>query len=256
MRRILYMAVVAVTLGACAVPDWLGEPEEPPLPGKRIPVMSLDNTLRVDAGIANLAVRLPRPRLNRDWPQDGGNADHAMNHLEAPGPLERLWDADIGEGASDDSGVLASPVIGGGRMFTLDAVGTVSAFRADNGERLWRVNVVPEEEEDEALGGGIAYGAERLFVTTGVGEVIALNAATSGELWRVGLGAPVRVAPTYSEGRIFVVTYENKLYALDANNGAQLWTHSGISEEAQLLGGASPAVSGGLVVAAYSSGEI
>ena len=256
MRRILYMAVVAVTLGACDVPDWLGEPEEPPLPGKRIPVMSLDNTLKVDAGIANLAVRLPRPRLNRDWPQDGGNADHAMNHLEAPGPLGRLWDADIGEGASDDSGVLASPVSGGGRMFTLDSVGTVSAFRADNGKRLWRVNVVPEEEEDEALGGGIAYGAERLFITTGVGDVIALNAATSVELWRVGLGVPVRVSPTYSEGRIFVITYENKLYALDANNGAQLWSHSGISEEAQLLGGASPAVSGGLVVAAYSSGEI
>ena len=256
MRRILYMAVVAVTLGACEVPDWLGEPEEPPLPGKRIPVMSLDNTLKVDAGIANLAVRLPRPRLNLEWPQDGGNADHAMNHLAAPGPLERLWDADIGKGAAHDSGVLASPVSGGGRMFALDTVGTVSAFRADNGERLWRVNVVPEEEEDEALGGGVAFGAGRLFITTGVGEVIALNAATSGELWRVGLGAPVRVAPTYSEGRVFVVTYENKLYALDANNGALLWTHSGISEEAQLLGGASPAVSGGLVVAAYSSGEI
>lgn len=257
MRRLLTIAAVAMALGACdSLPDWLGEPEAPPLPGKRIAVMSLDNTLRVDAGIANLAVRLPRPKLNKEWPQDGGYADHAMNHLEAPGSLARLWDADIGEGASDDSGMLASPVSGGGRLFALDSVGTVSAFRADNGERLWRVNVVPEEEEDEALGGGIAYGAERLFVTTGVGEVIGLNAATSGELWRVALGAPIRVAPTYSEGRLFVVTYENKLFALDANNGNLLWTHSGIAEDTQLLGGASPAVSGGLVVAAYSSGEI
>ena len=257
MRRFLYIALAALTLGACdSLPDWLGEPESPPLPGKRISVMSLDDTLKVDAGIANVTVRLPRPRLNREWPQDGGYANHAMNHLEAPGGLARLWDADIGEGVTDDSGVLSSPVSGGGRLFALDSVGTVSAFRADNGQRLWRVNVVPEEEEDEAIGGGIAYGAERLFVTTGVGEVIALNAATSGQLWRVRLNAPVRVAPTYSEGRVFVITHENKMYALDANNGNLLWDHSGIAEEAQLLGGASPAVSGGLVIAAYSSGEI
>ncbi|MFP6731412.1 MAG: PQQ-binding-like beta-propeller repeat protein [Alphaproteobacteria bacterium] len=246
-----------VTLGACeSLPDWLGEPEAPPLPGKRIAVMSLDNTLRVDTGIADLAVRLPRPLLNREWPQDGGYANHAMHHLEATGALARLWDADIGEGAAADGGVLSSPVSGGGRVFSLDAVGTVSAFRADNGERLWQVNVVPEEEEDEAIGGGIAYAAERLFVSTGVGEVIALDAATSNEIWRVGVDAPVRVAPTVSDDRVFVITYENALFALDANDGSTLWNHSGISEDAQLLGGASPAVSGGLVIAAYSSGEI
>lgn len=260
MRGFLNIAVAAlalVTLGACdSLPDWLGEPEAPTLPGKRIAVMSLDNTLMVDIGIAELAVRLPRPVLNREWPQEGGYASHAMQHLEATGALARLWDADIGEGVSADSGVLASPVSGGGRLFALDSVGNVSAYRADNGERLWRVNVVPEEEEDEAIGGGIAYADERLFVTTGVGEVIALEASTSREIWRVGLNSPIRVAPTVSDGRVFVITYENALFALDANDGSTLWDHSGISEEAQLLGGASPAVSGGLVIAAYSSGEI
>ena len=259
--RLIFTNVIAAltlgTLGACgSLPGWLGAPEEPPLPGKRIAVMSLDNTLKVDVGISDLAVRLPRPLLNREWPQNGGNANHAMQHLEAPGALERLWEAGVGEGASGGNGVLSSPVSGGGRLFSLDAVGNVSSFRADNGERLWRVNVVPEEEKDEALGGGIAYGGERLFVTTGVGEVIALNAANSGEIWRVKLNAPVRVAPTVSGGRVFVITYENEMYALDANDGSILWNHSGISEEAQLLGGASPAVSGGLVIAAYSSGEI
>lgn len=257
MRQFLTIVVAALTLSACGVlPDWLGEPEEPPLPGKRISVIDFGDTLAVDSEIADLVVRLPRPVLNREWPQNGGYATHAMNHLEASGPLAPLWNAGIGEGATDGNGVLSSPVIGGGRVFTLDAVGTVSAFSADSGQRLWRVNVVPEQEEDEALGGGIAYARDRLFITNGVGEVISLNAPDSSEVWRVSLGAPIRVPPTVSGGRVFIITYENKLYVLDANNGTLLWTHSGISEEAQLLGGASPAVSGGLVVAAYSSGEI
>ena len=38
--------------------------------------------------------------------------------------------------------------------------------------------------------------------------------------------------------------------------GRELWTHSGIVETANLLGGAAPAVDSGIVVSPYSSGEL
>ena len=259
MRRLARMLAVALApaVAACdMMPDWLGEAEERRLEGERIPVLSIDTAPRADPSIADLAVRLPRPRLNAEWPQVGGYADHAMHHVAAPGPLARLWIADIGAGASDEQRMLSPPVVGGGRIFALDSEGAVSAFRADNGQRLWRVGVVPEEEEDEAIGGGVAYGGGRLFVATGVGELVALDAATSGEIWRTRVGAPIRAAPAYSNGRVFAVTYDNRLHALDAADGRLLWSHSGVAEEAQLLAAATPAVSGGLVVAAYSSGDI
>jgi outer membrane protein assembly factor BamB len=72
----------------------------------------------------------------------------------------------------------------------------------------------------------------------------------------VSVGAPIRAAPTYSNGRVFVISYDNRLHALDGSDGSILWTYSGVAEIAQLLQAASPAVASGLVVSAFSSGEI
>jgi outer membrane protein assembly factor BamB len=59
-----------------------------------------------------------------------------------------------------------------------------------------------------------------------------------------------------ADGRVFVVTVENQLEALSAEDGHRLWTHAGIPETAGLLGGASPAVEGEVVVVPYTSGEL
>src|SRR5438067_810108 len=68
--------------------------------------------------------------------------------------------------------------------------------------------------------------------------------------------APVRSGPTVAAGRVFVVTVDNELVVLAADDGRRLWNQTAIPETASLLGSASPAVEGEVVVAAYSSGEI
>ena len=58
-------AALALMIGACdAIPDWFGEPAKPPLPGERISVLEVDAAPRADPTVSDLAVRLPRPRLN------------------------------------------------------------------------------------------------------------------------------------------------------------------------------------------------
>ena len=256
MPRCVALAL-ALLLGACnLLPDWFGEGEAPPLPGARVSVLALERVPEPDPRIADLQVRLPRPTPNPAWPQTGGNPDHAMHHIQIPGPLQPVWMADIGRGGKGLRELLASPVVGGGRVYTYDAVGAVSALDAVSGVFIWAYRMLPDKDRNDAIGGGIAYNRGRLYVATGAGEVIALDAATGGEYWRVSVGSPVHAAPTLSDGRVFVVTYDNRLYALDAGDGRQLWSHSGIEEKAQLLGAASPAVMSGLVVAAYSSGEV
>ena len=253
MRKIVFAALMSLLLAACE--SIFGDDEEI-LPGERIPVMLLDRALEPDPRIADLPVRLPPPLTNTDWPQAGGNPTHAMHHLAAGEELRQAWRASIGEGSSDDQRLLAAPVIGDGRIFAMDADAEVSAFSTETGARIWRVETVPEDEEEGELGGGLAYHNGWLFVTTGSAQVIALDAGTGDESWRQGVPGPVRAAPTVSDGRVFAVTVDNQLQTLDAEDGAILWSHAGIAEIAGLLGGASPAVDGGIVIVPYSSGEL
>ena len=114
----------------------------------------------------------------------------------------------------------------------------------------------PEDERGTAFGGGVAFWNDRLFVSTGYAQVLALDPADGKVIWRSSVGAPVHSAPTVSDGRVFVVTVENELAVLAADDGRRLWVHNGIPETASLLGSASPAVEGEVVVVAYSSGEL
>lgn len=256
MSRLAVLLGIAFLLSGCS--SWLGDNESKPLPGKRISVMSLGSTLEPDPRLSDLAVRLPKPFVNPDWPQAGGVPNHAMHHLSAKGGLSEIWTADIGDGSSGSSQLISSPVVAGDRVYTMDVEGTINAFDTKSGSRVWRVTLRPknEEDEDDMSGGGIAYASGRLFATTGFAEIIALDASNGGEIWRRSMSGPMRAAPTVFKGRVFAVTIANELYALDAMDGRELWSHIGITEAAGLLGGASPTADGSVVIASYSSGEI
>jgi outer membrane protein assembly factor BamB len=248
--------VVLLTLSAC-IGGFYGETErKSSLLGERISVMALERALTPDVQLAETVVILPRPVLNADWPQPGGNAEHVMQHPAFGELPKKLWSVDIGAGATNDAALLASPVLRDGRLFTLDSEGTLTAFDANTGARFWRLNTRSPDEDDVVFSGAITTGAGMVFAATGVGQVIAASMETGKELWRVDASGPIRGAPTYSDGRLFMTTIDNKALAFSVKSGERLWTHSGILEIAALLGGASPAVRDNVVMIPYSSGEI
>ena len=55
---------------------------------------------------------------------------------------------------------------------------------------------------------------------------------------------------------VVAVTRDNEAVALSASDGQFLWRVAGVSSAAASLGGASPAISGGLAVIPFGSGEI
>jgi outer membrane protein assembly factor BamB len=250
------LAVLTLLLADC---DWISgifETSKDRLPGERISVLSLDHRLEPDPALAKSEVQLPRPVSNANWPQAGGYPNHVMQHLALDGQLHKLWRINIGEGASRYGRVLSQPVVADGRVFAMDAQDVVSAVDAKSGDELWSNDVKPEAELNHAFGGGLAVAEGRLLVTTGYGQVLALDVASGKEIWRQQIAAPMRGPPTVADGRIFAVTIENQLEVLSADDGHRLWTHNGIPETAGLLGGASPAVDGDIVIVPYSSGEL
>lgn len=251
-RREFAGLLLALGAGGC---DMFKDKKQP-LPGERISVLGIGTSLEPDPKLAAVPVTLPPPAVNPDWPEPGGNPAHAMGHPALPATLARAWETGIGEGSSRYTRVLSQPVVVGGRVFAMDGAVQVSALDARNGGRLWQVDLKPEEERGSAFGGGPAYAGDRLFVATGFAQVAALDPADGKVIWRQNVSAPVHAPPTVAGGRVFAVTVENTLDVLSTEDGHKLWSHNGIPETAGLLGGASPAVEGEVVVAAYSSGEL
>lgn len=250
------LIAAAALLGLAGCDTFFGAPEDPPLPGERVSVLRLDRTLVADPSISDLRVRLPQPYENAAWAQPGGDTSHAMHHLALPENLGVQWRSDVGVGASDDQRLLSEPVVADGRIYAMDAATNVSALDAGSGRQLWRVDLTPDDEDDGLFGGGLAVAGDRVYVTTPFARVFALDAESGEAVWEAAIAAPMRAAPTVSDGRVFVLTIDNQLVALAAEDGRRLWSHASVSETAGLLGGASPAVVGNTVIAAYSSGEL
>ncbi len=254
LPAIAVLVCAVAWLGGCG--SWFGKGEDPPLPGERVSVLAHQRTVNPDPDANPESIRLPQPRINADWPQPGGYANHAMQHLETAAKPELAWQADIGSGTTSSQPRLASPIMADGRVYTMDSDHVVSAFDAGSGERIWRVDLTDDEEDDDTITGGIAFEDGRIFATTGFAKIVALDAATGAETWRVKKGAPFHSPPTVRGGRLFAISIDNTLHALNAEDGNELWNHQAIVEVANLLGGASPAVDSGVVVAPFSSGEL
>ncbi len=255
-RRIGRLAPLVCLPFLAACGGWFGEDEPPPLPGDRISVLQLADAIEPDPLVADLDIFIPQAERNGDWPQSGMLETHFPGNVALAHPFNQAWSVDAGDGSSSTRRLLSPPIVANGRVFVMDATGRVAAFDAQSGRQAWRVRVTGEGEESDPLGGGLAYGDGRIYVSTGFGEVLALNPADGALLWRAEANGPIRAAPGFSAGRVFVISIDNQLEALDAATGQILWSHTGILEDAALLGGASPAAGGGVVIAPYSSGEL
>ncbi|MSO72070.1 MAG: pyrrolo-quinoline quinone [Rhodospirillaceae bacterium] len=253
----LLVAAVAGLSGCDTLSGVFTSTDKDKLPGTRISVLALERELRPNLESVETQIILPRPEDTAVWPGAGGLSHHAMHHLAIGEAPKRAWTVSAGEGSGLRNRAFSEPVVAGGRIYTMDADGIVTAFDAATGKRAWRVDTAPEVEEDNAfLGGAICIEQNRLFVTSGAAQVLALDAATGKEIWRVPVETPIRAAPTVNAGRVFVVTIENEVVALAADTGRKLWNYSGSPAPTILLGGSAPAVDGGVVVATLTSGEV
>lgn len=242
--------VLAGLLAGCGYFD-----DEERLEGERIRIRDA-RTSAVDAARAQ-AEPIPQAVRNAEWTQTNGRSNHASGHLRAPSSLSLAWRADGGSGGETASSITSTPVISGGRVFVLDAEAQVSAFSTQGGSVAWRTSLTPEGEDGEdGFGGGLAIEGDTVFATTGFGEVLALSAATGEIRWRYRSAAAYRASPAVSQSTVIAVNRDNEAVALSAQTGDVVWRVGGITSDAGLLGGASPAVQGPLAVLPFGSGEI
>ncbi len=245
-------------VSACDLPDWLGDDSDnaPPLAGERIAVLDFERSITPDPSLAEAPMNIPAAEKNPTYTHRLASIRAGYENLLVTG-FDRSSSVTIGDGTGWKTSVIAQPVVAEGRVFAMDAQGVVSAHEAGAiGTRLWVSELAVMADQDNSGGGGLAYSNGVLYVTTGYGAVMALLAQDGSLLWHRAVDVPVRAAPIAEENRVFALTIDNQLLAFEARTGAPLWSHRGIRETAVYLGAVSPTVENGIVIAAYTSGEV
>jgi len=280
-RRVAAALVVALLASGCSDGPSLPKigdlnpfkEKQAPLPGKRIPVMAQTEKIPGELASADQPISIPAPRANEAWSQPGGEPSNAPGHLALAGTVKQTWSADAGTGSSKIGRVVAPPIVFGGRVYTLDAAGRVSAFSTSGGGASWRVSLAPTNAKGSGFspsdllslgaggdgggyGGGLAIDSGRLYASSGFGTVLALDPASGKKLWEKVLGAPVRAAPTATGDRVFVVTSEGRTFCLNGADGNEIWVVRGLPQQASLVMNTSPAVDNDVVVVPYPSGDL
>jgi outer membrane protein assembly factor BamB len=243
--------LLPLAAGGCSWFDWLTDDAKPPIHGHREPVLSPARGLKVDAVTD---ITLPAVVANPTWAQQDDTPLHAGGNLA--GGLTRGWSQSIGEGGDYRTRITSQPLVVGNQIFTYDADGVVAAWDFGGGKNIWTTETKPHKSRSGNLGGGIAYDNGRLYAATGRSELLAINPSDGSITWRKPLNAPARSAPTVSGGALFLCTINQQMLAFSADNGAPLWTYQATKADAGVMAVASPAVSNGLVVAGFESGDL
>lgn len=244
--RLSFLA--ALLLSACGEPEVI-------LTGERLPLRAGTFATPV-LQAAPRGIALPPAQANASWTHRNGGPDHNAGHPALGGALQPLFAVPIGEGDSRRARITAEPVIAGGRVFTLDARATVSAF-STGGELLWSREVVPANaERSDASGGGLSTDGTTVYVSTGYGRLVALDAATGAPRWTQELDAPGSSSPTILGDLVLLVARDSRAWALEAANGRIRWQVEGVPSTATFAGGAGVAARPDLVVLPHPSGEV
>lgn len=265
--RLALLAALTLPAAACSSTDDFqdaisamnpfGESKKP-LPGERQPVLS---DLTPGQISKNKPVVVPGPRALSTWGGVGGPAGNAAGHVALDGAgATRVWSsraAETGAGGMMRGEVraFAGPVAAGGRAYTLDPAGNVTATSLSGGTS-WRVNVRPAGIDEPTTTGGVATDGSRVYVATAYGKLMALDADSGAVVWEAKLPEPARSAPTVADGKVFVVTQASTVAVHNVADGAEAWTWRGVPEIGNLLSSANPAVAGGVVVVPFTSGEL
>ena len=251
-RRAALLAPLGLA-GCETIEGWFTTKKES-LPGKRESLTVLRRGFNADDAAPKVV--LPPQTRNTAWAHSAGNATHSMGHLAAGDTLRTAWTADLGQSGGKRHKILARPVVMNGVVFAMDSDANISAFTLATGARLWRTATLRDDVDSSNVGGGLCWDAGTLFAVNGMAELLALDPAKGTIKWRKNIGVPARSSPTVVDGRVFLTAANSKLYAFSAEDGKELWSYQSTQVATTVLGGPAPAVSQGIVVAGFGSGEI
>ena len=200
------------------------------------------------------AISLPQQSANSAWQQSHGIEAYRTAHPALSAAPQRIWSTSIGKGDERRNRITATPVVGDGRIYTLDSGVQVSAI-SPSGQVLWTADVVPSADGG-ATGGGLAFHEGVVYVSSGYGVVTALNATSGKQIWRQKLEATGSGQPSVGNGLVYLVAGDDTGWAIKAKDGRIAWQIAATPSPSNVLGGPAPALTSDLAIFAFGSGDL
>jgi outer membrane protein assembly factor BamB len=131
------------------------------------------------------------------------------------------------------SGPRCTPLVHGGKVYTLGAMGNLICFEADGGKIVWEKDLKKEYNTKAALWGYAAHpmidGKKLITIAGGEGShVVALDKDTGKEIWKTGSQTEPGYSPwliTEAGGkRQMIVAGTRAIYSVNPETGEQYWT--------------------------------
>lgn len=130
------------------------------------------------------------------------------------------------------AGPRCTPLVSGGKVYTLGAMGDLYCFKADTGEIVWNHDFKKKYGAKPAIWGYAAHpildGQKLITLVGGEGShVVAFDKDSGKELWKVHTDKEIGYAPplfTEAGGkRQMIVAAPKSVYAVDPETGTELW---------------------------------
>ena len=201
-------------------------------------------------------ISLPAAVTNPSWSQSPGSPQFRTAHPALRATPQLAWSTDIGAGDSRKLRITATPVVAGGRVFTLDAGARVTAT-STSGVVLWSRDLTPAaDKEGQATGGGLAVDGNTLYVSVGFGILAALDVENGGMRWQQDLAASGSGTPTVVGDLVYVTAGDNQGWALRKSDGKIEWQIGASASVANVLGAPAPAITDQFAIFGFGSGEV
>lgn len=249
-----WMPALAIALALAACDNTEKKPKI--AAGERFDVVLSAIEITADSTVADDLIEIPDQADLTNWV--GRNEAMLTPHIGLTG-LSKHKTVKVGDGYRFTRNEIPSPIVIDNIIIAVDAAGFVSAHDTNAiSSALWTNNLADTARVSDILGGGLAVADGVVFATAGFGELRAIELKTGKTLWSTRIGAPVHGAPAIAAEakRIIVLTADNQTLAYDIATGEPRWEHRGIRESAGYFSTTAPVVSEGIVVTAYSSGEV
>lgn len=180
--------------------------------------------------------------------------------------LQVAWIAQIG---NITGGLLETPLVVDGVVYSIGAMNHVQAFDGATGKEIWHYSPHLDDVVNEifftAVSRGVAYGDGRIYLGSLDGRGIALDAKTGKELWTTPLvqtrkcgGCNFTSAPVYADNVVVFgqtggdIAQQGKIFGLDPATGKVVWTFDTLKDDPDSWGGDSRKFGGG---GAWQTGE-